>query len=84
MSEPAVLAAGTVNADYLMRVDAPPQRGASLIAQRLLRTSGGRAGNVAVMARRLGMPARLFRCIGEDDLADQALAGPSAAAVSGA
>jgi ribokinase len=81
MSEPAVLAAGTVNADYLLRVDAPPRSGASLIAQRLLRTSGGRAGNVAVMARRLGTPARLFGCIGEDDLAAQALEGPRRAAV---
>ena len=40
VSEPAVLAAGTVNADFLMRVDAPLRRGASLIAQQLLRTSG--------------------------------------------
>jgi ribokinase len=81
MDEPAVLAAGTVNADFLMRVDAPLERGASLIARGLQRTSGGRAANVAVMARRLGAPARLFGCIGDDDLAEQALEGPRAAAV---
>jgi ribokinase len=80
-SEPAVLAAGTVNADFLMSVDGELRRGASLIARRLLRTSGGRAGNAAVMARCLGTPARLFGCVGDDDLSGQALAGPRAAGV---
>jgi ribokinase len=80
-SAPAVLCAGTVNADFVQRIDAPLEPGASLIARRVLRTSGGRAGNVAVMARRLGTPARLFGCVGTDVLADQALAGPRAAGV---
>ncbi|MDX6670037.1 MAG: ribokinase [Solirubrobacteraceae bacterium] len=71
--------AGTVNADFVFGVQEPPERGASLVARRLLRTSGGRAGNVAVMARRLGARARLFGCVGADELAQQALAGPRAA-----
>jgi ribokinase len=79
--KPAVFSAGTVNADFVLRIDAPLERGASLIAQCLLRTSGGRAANVAVMARRLGVPAHLFGCIGTDDLAEQALAGPRATGV---
>lgn len=79
--QPAVLSAGTINADFVLRVDAPAESGASLIAERLLRTSGGRAANVAVMARRLGTAARLFGCVGTDDLAEQALAGPRAARV---
>ena len=65
----------------MLRVDAAPERGSSVIAQCLLRTSGGRAGNVAVMARRLHTPARLFGCVGTDDLADQALTGPRSAGV---
>jgi ribokinase len=80
-SGPAVLSAGTVNADFVMGVDGRLERGASLIATDLLCTSGGRAGNVAVMARRLGTPARLFGCVGVDQLAEQALAGPRAAGV---
>jgi ribokinase len=52
-----------------------------LIARRLLRTSGGRAANVAVMVRRLDAPARLFGCVGTGELADQAVAGPRAAGV---
>jgi ribokinase len=80
-SEPAVFAAGTVNADFVFGVQAPLERGASLVAQRVLRTSGGRAANVAVMARRLGARARLFGCVGADELARQALSGPRAAGV---
>jgi ribokinase len=79
--EPAVFSVGTVNADFVLGIDEPLERGASLIARRLLRTSGGRAANVAVMARRLGTAARLFGCVGTDELAEQALAGPRAAGV---
>jgi ribokinase len=81
VTDGAVFSAGTVNADLVMRVDAPLERGATLIAPRPLRTSGGRGANVAVMARRLGTAARLFGCIGVDDLTEQALAGPGAAGV---
>jgi ribokinase len=80
-SRAAVFAAGTINADFVLQVGASLEPGASLIAQRLLRTSGGRAANVAVAARRLGAPARLFGCVGTDELAGQALAGPRAAGV---
>ena len=80
-SEAAVFAAGTVNADFVFGVPEPPAWGQSLVARRLLRTSGGRAANVAVMACRLGADARLFGCVGDDELARQALAGPCAAGV---
>ncbi len=53
----------------------------SLIAEQLRRTSGGRAGNVSVMVRRLGRPARLFGCVGTTTLQKQALAGPAAVRV---
>jgi ribokinase len=81
-TRPAVFAAGTVNADFLLHVGASLEPGASLIAQRLLRTSGGRAANVAVAARRLDACANLFGCVGTDELAEQALAGPRAAGVA--
>jgi ribokinase len=79
--QPAVFAAGTVNADFVLLIDRSPEPGASLVARRLLRTSGGRAANAAVMARRLGTPARLFGSVGTDVFALQALAGPGAAGV---
>ncbi|MFL5826462.1 MAG: PfkB family carbohydrate kinase [Thermoleophilaceae bacterium] len=78
---PTIFSAGTINADFLFPVDAPIESGGTLIAGRLLRTSGGRAANVAVMARRLDTPARLFGCVGDDELAEQALRGPRALGV---
>jgi ribokinase len=77
----AVYSGGTVNADLLLQIDGRLEPGASLVARQVLRTSGGRAANVAVMARRLGTPARLFGCVGCDALAELALAGPRAAGV---
>jgi ribokinase len=76
-----VLSVGSVNADFEMRVAAPPRSGAVHLGSDLLRTSGGKAANVAVLAARLGVGARLFGCVGDDDLALQALAGPRAAGV---
>jgi ribokinase len=78
---PEVFAAGTVNADFVLAVDRRLERGASLVAHRFLRASGGRAGNVAVMVRRLATPARLYGCVGDDELSEQALAGPRKAGV---
>lgn len=79
MSE--VLSLGSVNADFQMRVQQAPEGSGTSLAHDLLRTSGGKAGNVAVLARRLGADARLLACIGTDDLADQAMAGPRQAGV---
>jgi ribokinase len=72
---------GSVNADVEMRVAEPPRLGLAQLGSDLLRTSGGKAANVAVLAARLGVGARLFGCVGNDDLAGQALAGPRAAGV---
>ncbi|NJC71206.1 ribokinase [Planosporangium thailandense] len=76
-----VLAVGSINADFEMRVPQPPRPGRTHLGTDLLRTSGGKAANVAVLAARLGVHARLFGCVGDDDLAGQALAGPRAASV---
>jgi ribokinase len=71
-----LLSAGSINADFEMRIDTPPGPGKTSIARNLLPTSGGKAANRAVVARRLGLDARLFGCVGDDDRARQALAGP--------
>lgn len=76
-----VLAVGSINADFELRVPQPPRPGRTQLGADLLRTSGGKAANVAVLAARLGVPARLFGRVGDDDLAGQALAGPRAAGV---
>jgi ribokinase len=76
-----IVSIGSINADFVVRVDASPAGSGSQLARDLLRTSGGKAANVAVLAQRLGTPARLIGCVGDDDLAAQALAGPVAAGV---
>lgn len=76
-----IVSLGSINADFLVRTDAAPSGPGSSLARDLLRTSGGKAGNVAVLAARLGVEVRLLGCVGDDDLAAQALAGPSAAGV---
>lgn len=77
----AVLSLGSINADFQVRVERPPEGPGTLLAHDLLRTSGGKGANVGVLARRLGTEARLLGCVGDDDLAEQALAGPIQAGV---
>jgi ribokinase len=72
-----ILSVGSVNADFQVRIEEPlPEKAGTVLAGDLLRASGGKAANVSVLARRLGAEARLLGCVGDDDLAEQALAGP--------
>ncbi|HEY9556919.1 MAG TPA: PfkB family carbohydrate kinase [Acidimicrobiales bacterium] len=77
-SAPRIISLGSINADFAVRAEEVPSGPGAILAHDLLRTSGGKAANVAVLARRLGAPASLLACVGDDDLADQALAGPRA------
>jgi len=81
VSRPTFLSLGSVNADFEMRAPEELGRSETLAVQDLRRLSGGKAANRAWLARRFGHDARLFGCVGDDDLADQALAGPRAAGV---
>lgn len=76
-----VLSLGSINADFMVRVSEPPHGPGTIVGEDLLRTSGGKAANVAVAVARLGSPSMLLGCVGDDDLAAQALAGPIAAGV---
>jgi ribokinase len=70
-----VLSVGSINADFQLRIDSFADFGRALRPGRdLARLSGGKAANVAVLARRLGCEARLLGRVGGDDLAEQALA----------
>jgi ribokinase len=75
-AEGEVVSLGSINADHCVRAARLPEGSGTLLAGDLLRTSGGKAANVAVLARRLGTPSRLVGCVGDDDLAELALAGP--------
>jgi ribokinase len=76
---PVLLSLGSINADFQVRIDEPPGQTETLAARELRRFSGGKAANVALLARRLGHPAWLLGRIGDDELAEQAL-GPLRAA----
>ncbi|MEH3086682.1 MAG: PfkB family carbohydrate kinase [Xylophilus ampelinus] len=70
---PGILSVGSVNADFQARVDRPAGEVETQAARCLARQGGGKAANVAVLARRLGHPAWLLGAVGDDDLAEQAL-----------
>ena len=78
---PLILSVGSINVDFLFSVERSLCPGETLLAQGFLRTSGGKAPNRAVQACRLGASARLLGCVGDDELAQFALAGPAAAGV---
>jgi ribokinase len=71
---PAILSLGSINADFQVRIDEPLEDGLTLMGHDFVRLSGGKAANVAVLARRLGLDAILIGRIGQDDLAEQAMA----------
>lgn len=77
----SVLSIGSINADMVFRMDRAVRSGETVLAQGFLQTSGGKAANRAVQARRLGLRSRLFGCVGDDDLAGLALRGPTSEAV---
>ncbi|MCW8196436.1 ribokinase [Proteobacteria bacterium 005FR1] len=72
-SQGVILALGSINADFQLRVERRPQISETLTGRDFARFGGGKAANVAFFARHLGAEVRLFGCVGDDDLAEQAL-----------
>lgn len=73
MESPTILAVGSINVDVQVRTDRWPDPGETLLARDFLMTGGGKAANVAFLARRLDRPAQLFGHVGDDVLAGEAL-----------
>ncbi|TFY97535.1 ribokinase [Ramlibacter rhizophilus] len=69
-----VLSVGSINADFQFRVERRPEISETLVGHDFVRLGGGKAANVALLAARLGRVARLFGHVGDDELAEQALA----------
>ena len=57
---------GSVNRDYVCRVPAVPRPGETVLGGELRLGSGGKGGNQAVAAARLGAPTTLVACLGSD------------------
>ena len=70
---PCILSLGSINADFEVRLDAPLGESETATARDLRRLGGGKAANVAVVARLLGCDVCLLGRVGDDDLAEQAL-----------
>lgn len=73
MRRSTVLSLGSINVDLQVRAEQWPTASETTLASDYLQAGGGKAANVALLASRLGVPARLFGRIGEDVLADLAL-----------
>ena len=72
MSSIAVV--GSVNLDIVARVARLPVPGETVTGAELNRYPGGKGANQALAARRLGADVKLVACVGDDTVADEALA----------
>lgn len=65
---------GSINIDIVVEVAALPQPGETVLSDAYTLVPGGKGANTALAAARAGAPTKLYGRIGDDDLADGALA----------
>jgi ribokinase len=68
---------GSINLDLVARVERLPRAGETIAGHDFVRVPGGKGANQAVAAARLGAHVRMVGAVGDDPLADEALAGLS-------
>jgi ribokinase len=61
-----IAVAGSLNLDLVARVPRIPAPGETVLGSALTRHQGGKGGNQAVAAARLGVPVRFFGAVGDD------------------
>lgn len=71
---PSFVVLGSVNLDIVARAPRLPVPGETVTGAELSRFPGGKGGNQALAARRLGADVSLIACVGNDAAADEALA----------
>lgn len=69
-----VTVVGSVNLDFVMRVPRLPVTGETVTDGRFSRNPGGKGANQALAARRLGATVSLVAAVGDDEIAEAALA----------
>lgn len=70
--EPSVVVVGSVNVDLVVQVSSLPAAGETVIGGTFSRSPGGKGGNQAVAAARLGARTWFVGLVGKDDLGAQA------------
>src|ERR1700712_5770373 len=65
---------GSINLDFVASAPRLPRAGETVTGATLARHPGGKGANQALAARRLGAWVRLLAQVGDDPLADEALA----------
>jgi len=71
---PTVTVIGSVNLDLVVRLPRLPRQGETVTGGEFGRHPGGKGANQALAARRLGAEVNLVAAVGEDELAEAALA----------
>jgi ribokinase len=69
-----VLVVGSVNVDLVVRTERLPSPGETVLGGTFSRFHGGKGGNLAVAAARLGVPVMLVAALGDDAFGDEARA----------
>jgi ribokinase len=66
---------GSINVDFVARMERLPQPGETVAARQFSRGPGGKGANQAVAAARLGAEVRMIGAVGDDELSVEALSG---------
>ena len=70
-----VVVLGSINMDLVVRVRELPRPGDTVLGDRLLTIQGGKGGNQAVAAARLGAPVRMIGRVGADSFGPALVSG---------
>ena len=73
---------GSVNLDLVAQVERLPEPGETVGGATFARVPGGKGANQAVACARLGADVTMIAAVGDDPMADEALAGLREAAVT--
>jgi ribokinase len=75
VAAPRLTVVGSVNLDLVVRAPRLPRPGETVSGAELSRVPGGKGANQAVAAARLGAEVVFLGCVGDDEHAEEALAG---------
>lgn len=81
MASSRIISIGSINLDVQVRADGWPAKGKSGVGSHCQLVSGGKAANVALLARQLGAAVKLVGRVGDDPMVSRVLASLKAAGV---